>query len=125
MNLLLRREFIKSLGLAITGVFVAALPHKLLAGKENRLTCSYCGAHVVRWHSYGTGNKKGMFCPNCSIEVRKGSFTLQSSSRNLFFKTRKKQPARQKWECALVPFPNPDLVVQTGKPKMKLADLKF
>lgn len=124
---MLRREFIKSLGLAVSGIFLAALPNKIFGNVNTPLECSYCGARVTRWNSYDVDNKKGVFCPNCGIEVRKGAFMLRSSLTKPGFKAKKKQKrsVNQKWECALVPFPNPDLVVQTGKPKMKLADIIF
>jgi len=122
---MLRREFIKSLGLAVSGIFLAALPDKMFGNVNTPLECSFCGARVARWNSYGAGKKKGVFCPNCGIEVRKGAFMLRSSSASPVFKSKKKRSINQKWECSLVPFPNPDLVMQTGKPKMKLANIKF
>jgi len=122
---MLRREFIKSLGLTVSGIFLAALPGKIVGNVDTSLECSYCGARVARWNSYGGGNKKGIFCPNCGIEVKKGAFILRPSSTKPVLKAKKKRSVNQKWECALVPFPNPDLVMQTSKPKMKLANIKF
>jgi len=121
---MLRREFIKSFALAISSLLFAALPAKLLGKIKDHLTCSYCGAQVASWHVYGTSNSAGLFCPNCGIEVRKGVFAFKSSPKYFSFKIKRRSVCR-KWECAVVPFPNPDLVVQSGKPKIKLANIKF
>lgn len=122
---MLRREFIKSLGLSVTGAFLTTLPDKICAKANTPLICSHCGALAKRWNSYAAGNKKGVFCPNCGIEVREGAFMLQTSSTKPVCKAKKKRPVNRKWECAWVPFPNPELVAQTGKPKMKFSQIKF
>lgn len=125
MKQISRREFLKSLGLAGSGVLLAALPGTISGNGNMPLVCSYCGAQVARWNVYGAGNAKDMFCPNCGINIRRGTFTFRQSSGKLISKPKKKKAAQTEWECALVPFPNPDLVMQTGKPKMKLANIKF
>lgn len=121
-----RREFLRTAGMAMAGLSVALLLPRMAQGEASlRLSCKHCGALFQELPEANDSIGSQPHCPNCGINLATGRFDLDGHSGRPRYSTRGKagRTAAKTWDCAQVPFPNSQWVLQTEKPMAKLSEI--
>lgn len=118
-----RRAFLK---LATAGAAGVGVVGWLRIGPGERVVvCSKCGAEFDEDHHYEVGPARGVYCPNCGVELARLEYDLRSELKFAERERGKSKEAKARWDYAQVPFPHPKLVRRTDKPAFVLSELKL
>lgn len=124
--ILSRREFLRTAALAMAGLSVTLLLPRMAQGEASlRLSCKHCGALFQELPETSDSIGSQPHCPNCGINLVTGRFDLDGHSGHPRFISRGKagSKAAKSWDCAQVPFPNSQFVLQTEKPLARLSEI--
>ena len=117
-----RRVFMAVLATATTGAALCGIA----VGRWARRRCESCHALVRRAHVIRDGQWRGAYCPNCGVDIDRGTWRLDTCGQDRVAATTVKHPRPdQVWDYAQVPFPNRALVVETDKPTATLKHIRL
>jgi|GEM_PF-2081300 len=94
-------------------------------GSERVVVCSKCAAEFAEGHHYKAGPVRGVYCPNCGVELTRLEYDLRQDAMFEDGDKAQSEEARRKWNYGQVPFPNPKLVSRTDKPAIVLSEIKI
>jgi hypothetical protein len=118
-----RRQFLKK-SLILTGGLCIPLKVSAYTGP---IQCPVCKATIVKYHHHKQGQHAGYYCPNCGVETYSQRVELNHYGANYLGKRGQEHsvPKQISWDCAQIPFPNPNLVKRTTKPAVLLSEIDF
>ena len=111
----------RRLFLTLPGVLGAGALVPRRARATGTVECA-CGAAFPKPHAYRSPAGFGLHCPNCGLEIRRGTFALDRRGFGAAHERAGAPSAR--WDCAQVPFPNPRLVGSTDKAAVTLESIR-
>lgn len=123
MKRISRRQFLKMSVYLTSGLYI---PIKL-DSYIGPLQCPACNAIVSHYHYFREGKRSGNYCPNCGIETSSRQQKLDNCLAEIFNNKRLESGVTNKviWDCAQLPFPNPNMVKRTKKPVVLLSEINF
>ena len=115
-----RRAFLKLAAVGAAGVGVAGWLR--ISRGQRVVVCSRCAAEFAEGHRYEAGPVRGVYCPNCGVELTRLEHDVRREP--MFGDVEKGEGQGAKWDYSQIPFPNSKLVRRTDKPAVVLSEIK-